>query len=302
MKKYFVVFLFSYLCFFFFPKVKAQEFRCQVSVSAQQVQSTDKRVFETMKAALENFINNRKWTNYTFKPEEKIDCSIGLIISEQTSRTTFKAQLNIQSRRPVYNSNYTTTMFNYMEPEFVFTYDETVPIEFSSNTYYTNLSSTIAFYLYILLGLDFDSYSQYGGTTFFTMAQTIVQTADKSDSKGWKSFEGSKNKYWLIENYTNPLYKGLREANYQYHRLGLDMMSVNQTKARASIIEALKLVQAVTKEKQNLFAVQLFGDAKISEIISIFTPASEPEKTDVLEAIRLISPINVNKVKSAFNP
>lgn len=289
-----VALLVSWFC------AEAQEFKCTVSVNAQQVQTNEKKVFDNMKQAIEEFVNNRKWTNMEFEQVEKLECNISLIISEQTSLTEFKGQLSVQLRRPVYNSNYTSGLFNYVEPDFQFSFNESQPLEFDPNTFYSNLSMTIGYYLYLMLGIDFDSFGPKGGDAFFETAQTISQTSNKSGYRGWKANEGQKARYWLMENHTNPNYEQLRQAYYYYHRLGLDMMTKDQTAARTNIIEALKLVQQVHKKRSNLLAVQLFMDVKISEIASIFGPAPQEEKKQVYNIVREVAPVNLSKIKD-FN-
>ena len=278
----------------------AQEFRCTVNINAQKVQTNEKKVFETMKQAIEEFVNNRKWTNVEFEPYEKLECNISLIINEQTSLTDFSGQLSVQLRRPVYNSNYTTGMMNFVEPDFQFSFNESQPLEFDPNTFYTNLSSTLGYYLYIMLGITFDSYGLLGGEAFFETAQTIVQTANKSGYRGWKTTDGQKARYWWMENHTNPNYQTLRQAYYYYHRMGLDMMTKDQTEARRNILQALQLVEQTNKKRTNLLCVQMFMDVKVSELVSIFTPAPAEEKKQVYNTVRQLSPINLSKFKD-FN-
>ena len=284
----------------------AQEFRCSVSINNQKLLSTtqsyessDKKVFESMKQALEDFINSRRWTNLDMEQHERIDCSFSLILNERTSPTDFKGQITMQMRRPVYNSSYTTGLFNYIESaDFAFVYNESQPLDYDPNTFYGNLSSAVAYYLYIMLGIYFDSYGMNGGEPFYEMARTICQTADATQQyKGWSSRESQKARYWFMENHTNSAYSGLHTAYYQYHRLGLDMMTKDQPQARQNIIAALQTLQQVHKTKPNLLSVQQFVDVKISEIVSIFTPAPADEQKTVYNIIKEISPINVVKLK-----
>lgn len=275
----------------------AQEFRGEVSINSQQIQTNDRRVFDQIQQALNDYLNNRSWTNLTLQPEERLSTNFALILKTQ-NRNDFGGQLTVQLSRPVYNSTYTTGLFNYIEQDFSFSFIEGQSLDFDMNTFYSNLSSSMAFYLYLLLGIQFDSFSKFGGTPFFEAAQNIVQAASSSNYPGWKQSErNTRNKYWILENYTNPRYRSLREANYLYHRMGLDMMTVNQTQARANIIAALKLVQQTNKEKLNLVAVQLFIDVKVNELISIFTPAPEEEQRVIVEIIKEISPVNATKFK-----
>lgn len=284
--------------------ISAQEFRCTVTINSdnltkktQQYESSDKKVFEHMQQALTDFVNNRRWTNLTMEQYEKLDCSIGLILNERSSATDFKGQLQIQLRRPVFGSNYTTGLFNYMESgNFGFTYNESQPLEFDPGTFYTNLSSAVAYYLYILLGIQFDSFALNGGTPFYDMANTICLTAATMGYPGWDAKSGQKARYWFMENHTNTAYAELREAYYLYHRMGLDMMTINQEEARANIMNALRKLQDVHNKRHNLLSVQQFVDVKIAELVQIFTPASKEEQTEIYRIIKNVSPINVSKL------
>lgn len=286
----------------------AQEFRCAVSVNYQKLLTTtqgyasdDKKVFDNMKQAIEDFVNSRKLTNLEVQSNEMIECGISIILSERTSATDFKGQLSIQLKRPVYNSNYTTGLFNYIENnDFMFSYTEGQPLDFDINTFYSNLSSALGYYMYIMLGLYFDSFGEMGGTPFYEVAQTICQTASNSGYKGWRSSESQKARYWFMENHTNSAYANLRLAYYYYNRLGLDMMTKDQQQARQNIIQALKYIQQVHKVRTNLLSVQAFFDAKISEIVSIFTPAPPEEQKEVYLVIKEVSPSNVVKLQG-FN-
>lgn len=285
--------------------VCAQEFRCAVSVNSQKLftttqsfESTDKKFFDNMKQAMEDFVNSRHWTALEFDQQERIDCSLSLILNERTSATDFKGQISIQLRRPVYNSNYTSGLFNYIESgDFTFVYNESQPLDYDPNTFYSNLSSAISYYLYIMLGIYFDSYAPNGGEQFYEQARTICQTAENSGYKGWKSTESQKARYWFMENHTNSAYAGLHTLYYLYHRMGLDMMTKDQPQARQNIINALQALQQVHKSRSNLLSVQQFVDVKISEIVSIFTPAPAEEQKQVYDIIKEVSPINAVKLK-----
>lgn len=287
----------------------AQEFRCSVQVNPQKLLTTtqayesasDKKVFETMKQAIEDFVGGRRWTNMQFEQQEQIDLSIALILNTRSSATDFAGQLQVQMRRPVYNSTYTTGMFNYMESgNFSFVYTETQPLDFDLNNFYGNLSSTLGYYCYMMLGIYFDSYALNGGEPFYQLAQQVQQAAEQSGYVGWRSSEGGKSRYWFMENHTNGAYAELHEAYYNYHRMGLDMMTKDQPKARQAILDALRNLQSVNKKRTNLLSVQQFVDVKIQEIVSIFTPAPPQEQKQVYDLVKEISPINVVKLKD-FN-
>jgi hypothetical protein len=283
---------------------RAQEFRCTVQVNPQKLmtttqayESTDKKVFDNMKQAIEDFVNGRHWTNLQFEQQEQIECSISFILNTRSSATDFGAQLQIQMRRPVYNSTYTTGLFNYMEQgTFNFSYNESQPLDFDLGNFYSVLSSTLAYYCYIMLGIYFDSYALGGGEPYYQLAQQVVQAVDDSKFAGWNS-SGGRNRYWFMENHTNSAYAQLHDVYYAYHRLGLDMMTKDQPKARQAIIEALRNLQLVNKKKNNLMSVQQFVDVKMQEIVSIFTPAPAEEQKAVYDIIKDISPINIVKLK-----
>lgn len=287
--------------------LNAQEFKCAVSINSQKLtnttqayETTDKTLFDNMKQALEDFINNRRWTNLELEAHEKLDCSFNLVLTERTSQTDFKGQISIQLRRPVWNSSYSTGMFNYVESasDFPFTYNESQALDFDPNTFYSNLTSTVGYYLYIMLGMYFDSYALNGGEQFYEMARTIAQTA--SNTRGWNGQESQKSRYWFMENHTNSAYDGLHQAYYLYHRTGLDMMTKDQTQARMSIMGALQALQQVNKAKPNILALHQFLDVKIAELVSIFTPAPPEEKQQVYDIVKEVSPANIVKMKD-FN-
>ncbi len=292
------------LALLLFCSLRGQEFRCTVQVNSQKLLTTtqayssdgDKKVFENMKQAIEDFVNGRRWTGIDFEPVEQIDCSIALILNTRTTATDFGGQLQMQMRRPVYNSTYTSGMFNYIESgNFNFSYNESQPLDFDVNNFYGILQSTIGYYCYLMLGMYFDSYAPNGGEPFYGMALQVAQAVDVSQYSGWDT-KNSRNRYWFVENHINSAYAGLHDAYYRYHRLGLDMMTKDQPAARQNIIGALRAVQQVNKSHKNLMAVQQFMDVKIQEIISIFTPAPAEEQSEVFRIVKEISPLNANKM------
>lgn len=261
------------------------------------IQGTDRKLYENMQKAINEFVNNRKWTNFNYKTEEKIEGSISINIKEHPSQEDYKADfINIQLRRPVYNASYTTTMLNTQETDYFFKYQEGAPLEFEQNTYYDNLTSTIAFYLYYFLAIDADSFAPNGGMQYFQVCQNIVTAAQKSAQKGWKSYENQKNKYWMSENYNNGAYRAIHDVWYNYHMMGLDRMTgESQSEARNSIFTALESLQKVNREKTQLICVQQFVDAKADEIVQIFKGAPDNEKERVVAIMCEINPANTNK-------
>ena len=293
---------------FCFGVLRGQEFRCNVQINYQKLLTTtqayesasDKKVFDNMKQAIEDFINGRRWTNIDFQPQEQIECSFSLILTQRTSATDFAGQITVQLKRPVYNSTYTSGLFNYMEQgNFAFSYNESQPLDFDLNNFSSVLSSALAYYCYVMLGIYFDSYALNGGDPFFQMAQSVLQAVDATKYSGWDS-HSTRNRYWFMENHTNSAYEQIHAAYYNYHRMGLDMMTKDQPKARQAIIQSLRDLQAVNKRNASLLSVQQFVDVKIQEIVSIFTPAPPDEQRTVYNLIKEISPINVVKL-SGFN-
>jgi hypothetical protein len=276
----------------FAGNIFGQEFLSNITVNSQQVEGTDKRVYENMQTALQEFINNRIWTNYDFKASERIECNFLLTIVERPETDRFKATLNVVASRPVFKSAYNSPLMNYIDKDVEFFYVEFQPMEFQENTYNDNLTSIISYYLYMILALDFDSFSLQGGSQFFEKAESIVNAAQNSGEKGWGSFEDPDNRYWLLENYMNNSYFKLRQFLYDYHRLGLDLMSEKADQGRSKISESLTYLQDVHNERPGLFALQLLIDAKRAEIINIFSEGNPREKSDAENIMKEIDPAN----------
>lgn len=278
-----------------------QELNCQIQVASQQVQTTEKKVFQTLQTALYEFMNQTKFTKYSYKMEERIECSILINVTDWNLSDQFKATIHVQSRRPVYKTSYNTVMLNFLDKDFDFTYVESEPIDFQLTVFSSNLTAVLAYYANIIIGLDFDSYQLYGGQQYFENAQTIVNTAQSAKESGWKAFENQKNRFWLVENLLNSSYKGLREASYKYHRLGLDVMSEKMESGRATIIESMELLKKVNREKPNLFALQQVIVAKGEEIINIFSEASPVDKPKAVAIMKEIDPANSSKYQKIIS-
>ncbi|MCF8378308.1 MAG: DUF4835 family protein [Bacteroidales bacterium] len=284
-------FLIGLLTLLFLESI-GQEFLCNVQVNSQQIEGTDKRVFENMQTTITEFVNNRRWTNYEFKPEERIECNIVININERPSTDRFKATFNVVASRPVYRTGYNSPLLNYADKKFEFEYVEFQPMEFQENNYFSNLTSVLGFYLYTILGLDFDTFSEFGGTPFFEIAQSVVNAAQNSPVSGWQAFEDPNNRYWLNENYMNNTYSDLRKFLYEYHRLGLDVMSEKPDEGRAAISNSLKYLQKVHQRKTGLFALQLIIDAKRDEIVNIFSKGNPKEISEAQNIMNEIDPAN----------
>lgn len=272
----------------------AQEFNVTVQVTSPMVEGTEKKIFETLQQELYDFVNNTRWTNYNYKPEERIEGTI-LITVESRSGEDFKGKMNLALRRPVFKSSYNTTLFNYLDRDFDFKYVEFQALEYSDNVFTSNLTSAIAYYLYVYLGLDGDSFAKNGGSPYYAKAQNIVNMGQNAREKGWKAFESQKNRYWLIENLTNPTYASIREAMYRYHRMGLDLMADDVEAGRAGINESLELLRKANRERPGLFLLQLFLEAKRDELVNIYSQASPMDKTRAVNILKEIDPANSNR-------
>lgn len=278
--------------------LNGQELRCNVQINSQKIQGTNRTIFQTLQTAIYEFMNNTAWTNHVYGFDERIECSIMLNITEQLGSDEFKGTLQVQSRRPVFNSSYNTTMLNFQDNNLHFRYREFDKIEFSENSHLSNLSSMLAFYAYIILGIDYDSFSMLGGTDYLLKAEKIVNNAQNAPERGWKAYEGNrKNRYWMIENLLNSKYRPLREVLYRYHRLGLDQMSDKAVEGRAEIAECMATLQKVYREKPDpyLFALQLFFDAKSDELVNIFSESFPSEKARVVNILTEIDNANAGK-------
>lgn len=286
------ILLFIALCFTTITTSKAQEINARVSINHQQVQGTSTSVFETLKTALEQFLNERQWTNLQFKKNERIDCTFAITVKKYSpSDNTFQATLNVQSTRPVYGSNYTTTTFAFNDPNFNFTYQEYDQLEFRSDVIDNNLTAMLAYYVYMIIGADMDAMSPLGGTDYFQTAQNIVTGAQSMSEKGWKAFEDNKNRYAIITDLLDGGMQPLRELQYAYYRQGLDVMSENAERGRASITKSLELLKKAHENKSMSSLPQIFTEFKRDELMNIYKGhGSSKEKDDVVELLVRINP------------
>lgn len=290
-KKVFFTFLITLFTHFSF----SQELNCSIQVSARQIEGTDREAFKEMQQALYEFVNNTVWTNFAFKLEERLECTILITLSERISSDQYRGKLNLVLRRPVFKTNYNSTMFNYVDKDVEITYAEGEPIIFAENSFSSNLSSLIAYYVYVFLGIDADSFTNLGGTPYFEKAQQIVQDAQNTSEPGWKAFENMRNRYWLTENLLNPQYRPIRESIYEYHRTGLDQMYDNVETGRSNIAESLKKLQQANRTKPGSFLLRLYVDAKRDELIKVFGEGSPNMKAEVVNIMKEIDPANGDK-------
>ncbi len=278
--------------------LQAQELNCTVSVISPAIQNTEKRIFETLQNDLREFMNSTAWTSDVFAIEERIECSILITITEKISGDKFKATMQIQSSRPAYMTSYNTVMLNVNDQDFVFNYVESQPIQFQENQHINNLSSVMAFYAYMIIGSDYDSFSPKGGEPYFQKALQIVNNAQGEGERGWKAFEGTKNRYWLIENMLNARYEGFREMIYKYHRQGLDLMQSDLESGRRAITECIEPLKKLRLDQPNSYLLTVFFTAKVDEFINIFKEAFPDVKTKVANDLMQADPANANKYQT----
>ncbi|HTI09933.1 MAG TPA: DUF4835 family protein [Puia sp.] len=287
------------------PYLQAQELQASVSVLANRLPSTvDHKIFQTLQSALRDFVNNRKWSNETFQNNEKIACNFLINVSSAGDNNTFQASLTVQAGRSVFNSSYQTPLINFKDESFPFRYVEYQPLDFNENRvqgtepFSANLTAEIAYYVYIILGLNFDSYALRGGDPYYQKALNIVNNApDSRDITGWKAFDGIRNRYWLIENLTNSKYTLVHDAYYSYYRSGLDQMYDKEAEGRTAILNTLNMLNTVNTETPNTMIMQFFFQGKSGELSKIFQKSSPDEKSRALELLTRLDITNINKYK-----
>ena len=268
---------------------KAQELKCEVSVNSNQVEGSDKTVFQSLQTALYDFVNNTKFTDINFRQNERIECSM-LVNVKSRDNDVLSGEINIALSRPIYKSNYNAPLFNYIDRKIYFEYMDGQPLDFNPNSY-NPLTSTIAYYVYLILGLDFDSFSLFGGDPFFAMAESITNSAPQEPSidNGWNS-TGRQNRFALISDINNQSYRQLRQFMYEYHRLGLDVMAEKPEQGREAILKTLSNLQSVYERNSMCYFLQLIIESKRDEIIQVFSQGSQKEKTMACNLMKAIDP------------
>ena len=274
--------------------VQAQELNCTIQINSDQIQGTNKSVFNTLQKSISDFMNNRKWTEMSFANTERIECTVNIIVKKMDV-DVFTSEIQVQSRRPIFNSAYNSTLFNFKDQSFTFNYKEFDQLELNQNTITSNLTAVLAYYAYIIIGYDMDSYSRLGGTPYFQAAENIVNSAQGADLTGWKAFESPRNRYALINNLTDEAFKKYRNYFYEYHRLGLDEMSTNATNARARIADGLPLLREANRARPSAVVISSFLDAKNDELVNVFSKGSTQEKNDAVEILSDVNPTQTAK-------
>ncbi|HLN56474.1 MAG TPA: DUF4835 family protein [Bacteroidales bacterium] len=277
----------------------SQELNCNVQISAQRIQGSNRQVFETMQRDIYEFMNNTVWTNHVYSYAERIDCNILITLNDQISSDEFNGTIQVQLRRPVYNTTYNSTMLNFVDNSFRFRYVEFQPLEFDPGTHRSNLVSVLAYYAYIIIGVDYDSFSPLGGTEYFQVAEKIVNNAQNAPEPGWKPYDSSRNRnrYWLVKNILDKEYEPVRQFIYDYDINGLDRMESRVAEARTRMVESLRMIQDVYRRKPDpfMYFVQIVLEAKADEFVNIFAEAFPEEKSRVVQILTEIDPANKEK-------
>ncbi len=254
----------------------SQELRAVVKVLSPEVQATNKDIFQALESSIDNFLNGTTWTDYKYSDEERIECSY-IITVKSLNGNKFDANLQVQYSRPIYGSKYNSPVLNILDKDVVFSYQENEPIDFQQNTYTTNLSSILAFYAYTIIGTDRTTFKANGGDNEFAIAQSIVTTAQSGGgASGWKSFDGTKNRFWIADQLNSPVFEPVKECWYLYHRQGLDLMYKveNHEQALNTVSSALQKLSDPNQKRPNSFLLNIFFDAKHTEIVNVFSQAS----------------------------
>lgn len=290
------------LCCLFFAG-NAQELNCKVKVMYDRIQGVDKQVFIGMERAITEFLNTRKWTTDQYNPTERINCNILINLAKKIDENSYEATMNIQATRPVYNSNYNSSLINFIDKEVAFTYSQFTPLQYDDNringndALSSNLTALLAFYTYMILGLDYDSFALNGGTEFFKKAQNIVNNAPEQGKliKGWKAVDGNKNRYWIMDQLMNPRFQAMRNYWYAMHREGLDNMYSKPEDARKTILDGIIKLGQINRENPGAILIQFFFNAKSDELMSIVAQVSPQERAPYIGMLQQMDVPNAQK-------
>lgn len=290
--------LFLLLLFTFFPRIFAQELNCRVDINTSQLEGTGKSVFQTLEGAISEYVNSTQWTKLQFSPAEKIECTLFFnITSYDASDGHISGTLQVQSSRPVYNSSYLTTLINFRDSKIDFTYTEGEPLIYNEASMESQLTQILNFYIFLILAVDLDSFSPYGGDECFERLATIVQQAQSSGESGWKAFEDTKNRSAVLSAFTDPSTRKLRQLYYDYHLKGLDQMSVSPDKGRATIDGSLDILEEVYKVSPMSVGLSMFKDAKFDELINIYSKATPEERAHAFKILSQLYPTEQVRLK-----
>lgn len=269
--------------------IVAQELNCTVDVNCDQIETSSKEVFNTLKSAISEYMNTTRWTDAQFATNERIDCRLFLTVNAYADYVV-SGNFQIQSSRPVYNSIYTTTLINFKDSSVEFAYQENEPLVFSDMSMESNLTAILNFYAYLILALDYDSFSSRGGESIFDKAKNVVQMAQSTGESGWKAYEDNKNRSSVLSGYTDKNTDVIRDLFYEYHRKGLDEMALSVDKGRAAITKTLQNLKSIYDVAPMSVVLSMFKDAKLDELINIYSKATSSEKSEVYDLLYSLYP------------
>ncbi|MBC6401221.1 MAG: DUF4835 family protein [Ekhidna sp.] len=277
--------------------LEAQELNCRVIVNAQQVQTTERAIFTEMETDFAQFLNTTKWTSDTFEPEEVINCNILITVSDMPGVGIFSASVQVLTSRPVYGSAYETVVLNFADRDWQFEYVQSQPLQFNKNVFTNNITSLLAYYAYMILGFDYDSFSELGGTPHFENAFQVVNNAQQSGYPGWEQFNSIRNRYWLVENVQDPQLEAMRKAFYEYHLKGLDIIREDRIQAEKNILNALAAIQRANRTRPRSILMISFMDAKADEMIQLFSESSLPTRRQAYNFLNNLDPSRSDEYK-----
>lgn len=284
----------SFLLVLFFGITQAQQLNCTVTVNSDKVSNANTQIFKTLEVAISEFVNKTDWTNEVYKQNERINCSMVINVTMYDSNQ-FSATIQVQSTRPIFNSTYASPVLNFNDKDFNFRYLEFENLIFNPTSFDSNLVSVLAFYSFMIIGLDADTYTANGGRSSFDVAQEIVTVAQQGGSKGWSQTDGNQNRYFLINDILSPTFVPFRETMYQYHREALDTMSKDLKGSKEKILASIEILSTLYSVRPNAFLTRVFFDAKADEIVSIFSGGPSVPISDLVDTLGKISPINSSK-------
>ena len=295
MKLVFVFLLFPFMLI-------SQELNCKVSINYSSIPSPNKEMFNSMRQSIYEFMNNTTWTNDLFSNEERIDCTILIRLDQQLSTDEYSGSISVQSSRPIFKTLYNSSILNIFDNQFRFRYVEFQPLEFNENTHVSNLTSVLAYYAYLIIGMDYDTFSSKGGDLFFKKAEKIVANAQNdNNATGWKSFEGLDNRYWLIENLLSSDFENMRTFYYTYHREGLDNFTEKPDFVREHIAQSIISLRESWNQRQRGYFFQVFFDTKTDEIVNIFSQGNLMQSDELVNLLSEMSPNDINKWKKILS-
>jgi len=275
--------------------VNSQELNCGIIVNAEQISTSDRQVFRDMEVTFAQFLNSRRWTEDVFQDRERIKCNLSITIDNMPSIGNFSATVQIQSARPVYNSNYESIVLNFADRDWTFKYVQSLPLDFNDNAFTSNLTSMLAYYANIVIGMDYDTFENLAGTQFYQKAENIVTNATQSGRPGWSSLESIRNRFWLVENLLNPRMQKLRAGLYDYHRLGLDIYQDKPDEAQQNILGSIRYVSQVREVDPNAIIVIEFLDSKRDELVNIFSTGNIQVRRDAYNLLVEMDPSKRDK-------